>query len=694
MPDIELTIIPKQELKEIENSPLSLNIRLKLNLSDEKNQTIADHCLTQIEEILQKRKEIEDKVKTLRNQYFGIVRAKAYGYVTDFNVHVPITKKIIDGAVSQTLEAFEDVDPKWVIPARNKDEYEYRDQQEKTLDYYSDMEMEQRAPWEKCVHDAYLLGNGWLGMPYVKKTEKMFNVKKFSTSEQFLSDYPDPEKVSNHEKILTKLINGEVVWLEVKEDKLICNNPLPEHYEWEDIIVPIETKLFENNIFVGLNNSRLVARYVEYTWEEINKLEKKGDFESGVAEKLKHTSELDKKTGDYKIDPEYLKKIYKCYEVQYFVDYDNDDIEERCLFLFEKEKKLTLQAIRYTYNDGRCYIIPVVISHTKPGVYQEGLGEPLQPINIVLNAIVNHTLDSSFLANSLTPLVREKTGALEALLNHVWHPGRPLVVRHMDDIKQLTFGTPNLAALLNLFMLMERFGEDISGMVNYLIGKESPDDPDAPASKTMALMRKAEIRLRRYVNNIKDAINEAGYQAIMRIYQFKGEKELAEILGKPVEDVLMYSPAKIIKPQAQAAGFAIEKMFQFKDAMMMFNMLMQDPEVNQDPILRNRLYRKVAKIKGENWEKMLYDILPSEEELKRKKFLRRHLQKKQQVMQTMAQKAMQQKMPQEQMQAMVKEVGSKYDEMAKVSPEELEDAQEQVQKEQAIMMANQPKRKR
>jgi len=693
MPEIELNIIPKKELKELENG-VSLTKRLKLNLSDDKKQTIADHCLEKIDEILSQRKELEDKIKTLRNQYFGMVKPKVNAYLNSFNVHVPLTKKTIDGAVSQTLEAFEDVDPKWVIPSRNKDEYEFREQQEKTLDYYSDTGMEQKGPWEKTLHDAYLLGNGWLGMPYVRKTEPMVNIKKYSSLEQFVETYPDPEKISNYDKIVGKLMAGEIVWLEEKIKKLVCDNPLPEHYEWEDIIVPLETKLFDNNIFTGLNNSRLVGRYVEYSWEEIYKLEKSGDFEDGVSEKLKYTNEWDKDTGEYKIDPEYLKKMFKCYEVQYFVDTDNDDIEERCLFLFEKEKKLTLQAINYPYNDGKCYIIPVVISHTKPGVYQEGLGEPLQPINIVLNAIVNHTLDASLLANSLTPIVKEKSGALEQLLNHVWYPGRPLVVRHIDDIKQLTFGTPNLAALLNLFVLMERFGEDISGMVNYLIGKESPDDPDAPASKTMALMRKAEIRLRRYVNNIKDSINEAGYQAIMRIYQFKGEKELSEILGKPVEDIRMYSPSQIVKPQAQAAGFAIEKIFQFKDAMMMFNMLMQEPEINQDSVKRMRLYRKVAKIKGENWEKMIYDIIPTEEELERKKFLRRHLQKKMQLQQNVAQKAKQNGMMDEQIPALAKEAGERYDKMAGVSPQELEDTQEIMQREMAMMAANQPKKRR
>jgi hypothetical protein len=157
---------------------------------------------------------------------------------------------------------------------------------------------------------------------------------------------------------------------------------------------------------------------------------------------------------------------------------------------------------------------------------------------------------------------------------------------------------------------------------------------------------------------------------------------------------LTYSPSIFIRPMAQASGFAIEKMFQFRDVMQLTSMIQAEPEVWGDPVKRIRWYNKIAKIKGENWDKMLYDILPTEEELQRKKFLRRHLQKKMQVMGNAAKQAAGKGVPQEQAMEIGKNAGKQYDQMAEVNPEELADAQDDMMREQQAILQAQPKRKR
>src|SRR3972149_2707975 len=99
----------------MEEKPLSSGSWLDLNLSEEKLQEIANNILEEIERIGGERKPVEEKIKQYRNQYDQIVEESSVSFPSAFNLCVPTTAKNVDACVSQTEEAFEDVDPKWSI---------------------------------------------------------------------------------------------------------------------------------------------------------------------------------------------------------------------------------------------------------------------------------------------------------------------------------------------------------------------------------------------------------------------------------------------------------------------------------------------------------------------------------------------------------------------------------------------------
>lgn len=604
--DIDFTKVAQKVIDKMEETPLSLGSWLEINLSDEKIQEITDNILVKIDEIDEERKPIFEKVKQYRNQYKQIVQDTSLPFAGCFNLCVPLTPKNVDACVAQTEEAFEDVDPKWTIETPpNKALVEVRDIQEKALDFYSDSEMEDVDAWGKIYHDAYLLGTGWLSMVFKREFMKVRDFVEYDSLEKFQKDYPtDWQK---YPKYVEALANGDTVKLVVEYKQEIVRSAKPEHTEWEDVYVPLRTNGLE-----GMLKARIAARYVPKRWEEILISEREGDYRPGVAETLKRKMGSEG-IGD-EIDPEYLKKTFDTFEVIYFVDIDDDEIEERCLFNVEKSHKLCLRAIRYPYNHNRPYLIPYYIQRTNNTIYDIGMGEKLQPLNIALNAIINHVLNASVIANSLSLKVRSGTSAVRALFQHRWYPGSILELMNPDDVQQFNFSTPNLSSLINLFAIVERFGEDISGLVNYTFGQESQDDPQAPASKTIALMRKSEIKLRRYIKNLKRSNNEAGYQALRLIYQYVPKTRIAKILGidvAKVTEVFQY-PMKAI---TQSSGFAIEKMFEKRDNMQMIDLLMKDPLIAGDPKRRVIGYRILAKDWGSNWDKKIEYLVPTVQEL-------------------------------------------------------------------------------
>lgn len=615
--DVSIEVVDK------EPDLLSFGDWMRLKLTDEEKQKIADNVYKEILEIYQDRKEDEDNIKSYRNQYYGIVQEKDVPYADCFNLNVPITPKIVDAAEAQCEEAFEEIDPKWQVgPSARPELVPMRDKQEKVLDFYEDTEMHDSEAWGKAYHDAFLLGNGWIGMPYKREFERVKEYRTYVSIDAFMKDYPDDYE--KYPKILEKLTAGQTVNMIIEKNQEICRSPVPEKYEWEDVFVPLNTKGL-----VGIHKAHIVARRVWKTWAEVYEQEEKttkngisGDFFSGVADKIKYKIEEEKPT----IDPEYASKDYETFEAIYFASIGKDPIPVRLLvniilpqnLLSEGEpvaRVVPARIIRYPYFHNRSYILPVVIKTDKPGIYQEGFGSMLQDIHIAANATLNHVLDASVIANSLSLKAREGSTGASRVYEHKWYPGSVLELANMDDVQQFTFNTPNLSSLINLFVIIERFAGDATGIVNYLLGQESGDDPNAPAVKQRALTRKAELKLRKYIKNIRRSINEAGYQALRLIYQFTPSQTLAEIIGEQVDDSKEFmKPA--LKTVAQAAAFDLDTLMMKNDSLSFLTLLSKmEPLFINNPVARMKAWRILARNWGSNWHLWINELLDTPENI-------------------------------------------------------------------------------
>jgi hypothetical protein len=636
--DVNIQVAGKDQIAE-NDKPLSVGSYLDLPLDDIDKQAYTDKILKRIDEIVenQDRKDIMELAKVWRSQYYGILEETSFPFAGAYNLDTKMTCKYQDAVVAQTQEAFDDADPHWTIgPVNNEEVLKVRDKQEQVLDYYDDTEMRNNEDLEAIRHDAFLLGVGWEEVVFDRNFIRVRDRKTYKTAVEFVKDFPND--AVKHKSIIDKLISGEEQELILEYNQEWRRAPKRRHVEFEDAIVPLTAKGIE-----GINKADVKGVRRMMKWHEINKLEREGDFEKGVSERLKYKESNRDGMVIREVDPEYLYKDFELFDVQYWINISIDGEERRVLTLWtvEKDQAVCCRAIRYPYDHMRSYLIPHCIQYTSKGLYQDGFGRKMQDIHLAANATLNHVLNASLLANSLSLKVRSQSDSARRVFEHQWYPGSVLELQNLEDVQPFIFSTPNLVSLINLFSIIEQFAQDTTGIVNYQLGTESPQDPGAPASKVYGLTKKAEKKLARYIKNLKRTEDEAGYQALRLIYQFIPTKTISGILGENVGDTKDFlQPA--IRVVTNAAAFDLERMFEQRDDMMMFQMLMQDPEIAADPEKRSKLWSIVAKSKGSNWDKKLIGIMPSPEEMRQRKeeARRKQEQKKQQLIKDAATKAL------------------------------------------------------
>lgn len=228
--DVEIEKFTVAQEKEMDEKPLSFGSWLSLDFNEEELKKIVDNILNQIDEIEKEREPFFEKVKQFRNQYAGIVEETSMPFPGCFNLNVPITPKNVDACVAQTEEAFEDVDPKWMIQTPpDKKLIPSRDVQEKSLDYYSDTEMNDLEASTKCLYDAFILGIGWTATVFKREFIRVRDFVEYATLEEFTADYP--KDYVKYPKYLEQLAMGKTIKLIVEKNEEVVRSPKLEHVE-------------------------------------------------------------------------------------------------------------------------------------------------------------------------------------------------------------------------------------------------------------------------------------------------------------------------------------------------------------------------------------------------------------------------------------------------------------------------------
>ena len=599
-----------------DQKPLAFEDFLKIDLDEIQKSSLATELITQIDAILAARQTEADRVKEYRSMYRQFLAESGMPFPGAFNVNAPITPDKVDTALAETEDIFDASDPHWTVQGPPNEEYKAAvELQQDVLDAYEDLVRESRTS-PKVYFDAWLLGTGWEARVFKRKFLDVMERRTWRTAEEFTREFPDDWE--QHQDLVTLLNEGKEVTRIVEFRQEVLNAAVSEHVEWEDAIVPLETEGL-----TGLWDAPLLGRRVWLRHSQVAELERDGDYLPGVAEELKYEKlEKDGVLERGKLNPDYHKTPLETFECIYWMripDGVNAAGEKkerlvRCLVNVERQRKLILRVIRYPYFHGRPYLIPYHIQQTEHGLYQPGLGHKLAQLNLTLNALLCHVLNTGLIGTSMSFKVRTNTDAVRALFEKQWYPGSITELSNLDDAQQWELNLPELSPMVNLFASLMTFADSVTGLNAYLGGQADPEDKDAPGNKAALLLKRSSKKLRRYVNCLRESVDESGYQSLRLIYQYVPAKRIAETIGKSEEEVRqqMRIPLPTV---THAIAFDSDRLARQAEDELFAKLLFQEPLIAQFPTRRVKLYRILAESRSSRWRGLMDEVLPNDSEL-------------------------------------------------------------------------------
>lgn len=541
----------------------------------------------------------EEKWSNLDAQYDGEMDDSTN---SEFNLNVPVTKKKVTDLTKFAVKAFFNSDPKFVVTPRPGMVQEGTDEvcehQEDYLDYLLDEELHLKEPLRKVLHSAILKHLGLLKVVYAYERKKRKREEDYSgewkrneaTGEReqpglrlFAENYPQAEEEGNpNHKYFKKLKAGKDISIVVEFNEVVYNNPRFSHVDIKNFWCPLNVEGYQ-----GLSDCQITVEKQEYSWWELKKKEKEGDFIN--VEEMKFDAGGTKEA--YK---NFRQRKYEVIEVVYWFnleDSDDNEDEVRLVCWFDAEKKIFLGAIYYPYYLVESYYIPFNITENKEGIYQDGLGEDLTDSHLAQNAILNFTLTGAWIQNTNTPIIPQGSSVAEQFLENRWTHGIPIEVPVNDmqtidsGIKFLDKPPMNTQELMHLLLYMGQLDDDMSGISSLASGKETPLDPRAPAAKTAMLMKQSGVSIEDYIDCLLPSFNLIGEICLKLIYQmakegrtYKQQRRASQVTGQKDIFFSLSRDEMVAKTniQSRAKAFAFDKVQEKQENLALYQILREE----------------------------------------------------------------------------------------------------------------------
>lgn len=608
----------------------------KLTLTEDQKQAIVDDIFAELKAIQEERDDakLEDKWRALDNQYDGKVTPNED---QQFNLNVNSTKVKVDGVVRLITKAFMRSDPRYSITSRPGEgdggsvTPEVCDKQSDFLDYKMDMVIPFHDPEALTIHSATLKGTGILNIEHVlerkpRRREEYYEGKMSPIYDrdgrevgqearglkEFLEAYPDAE--TKYPQYVKQLASGRSVCIVVKYDETTYDDPLPRNVDLYDFYVRKNTEGYE-----GLKSATLIAERRNFTWRELKAMERKGDLEnvdSLIPEQNSNKSPDNNSVKNYKY------ATYDLLRCIYMWQKEEDSDPEKIVVWLAEKQKIFMGAIRYPYYTIDCPYVPHYIKKKVKGFYQPGIAEDITDNNVAENALMNFMLEGAWIANMVTPIVDENSSILDQFASKTWVHGLPLVKRPNEsapDFLNRYMKPFSINEMERLLLHLKRNDDDVTGHTSLMTGQESPIDPDAPATKTLALLKQSGINVEDYIYFLLPAFNTIG-QILLQMYFQISQTSVSYVKisamasgGDPFGQITRAEMMAKTKIQAQAANFNFDEMNEKRENVALYSIVRQEPLVASNPQAVYFLLKHIIKSWSGKWRKEVDKILPNPE---------------------------------------------------------------------------------
>jgi len=634
--DIELE---KQPIEKKETKTPDLPIYLEqVKLSDDDKKRIIDEIIDELDEIREERNDekIDENFDALDNQYEGKVTEDERRM---FNLSRQVTRVKVNKVVNLIMQAFLKGDPKYSVSPRPEFQrqggQEICDKQSDFLDYKLD-NLPFRDPEGQVVHNSVLKGIGLLKIRHLIKREKRKREETYKGEnkvegvdprtgqpiikndglEEFLRNWPDAPK--EYPQFVKQLAEGKEIRFVAQFTDTTYNDPYFTSVNPKNFFARLCCDGYE-----GLKTTKLTVEKMEYTYWDLKREEKRGYFYD--VDDITYDSKAEgKRTTKFK------NKMYTILECVYYAKLkEGDDEEVKCVFWISEDKRKMIGSILYPYYGIDCYYVPHYISRKKRGLYGEGLGKVLTDSHAAENAILNAVLESAWMTNLITPIIERQGGAYTQMMSKSWTHGVPLTINKGEtiDFLQKYMRPVDTGGMLTLLQFLLQGDDDATGVSSLMSGRESPLDPTAPASKTMALLQQSGVSVEDYILTMSPSFNTVGEILLQMYYQMAQDGVDYQVKPDRVTGVNPFSKmtrADMIAKtniQVQASSFNFDRLEENKKDLALYNLMRQDPILARNPEAIYTLAKNLIKGWSPKWSNLIDQLMPSPEQFSKQQMM-------------------------------------------------------------------------
>ena len=538
---------------------------------------------------------LDDRWDELDRQYAGYLEELESA---QFNLSMHTTQVKCDVIVRHICESFIESNPKYAISPRP--EYEREDGRqtcekiEDFLDYELDVNIPFAKPLALVAHSSVRKGTGFLKIPYSIERDKSKQEVTYTGTpevytdnngqpqvkneglEEFIERYPDAlKKYPGHVK---RLVEGKTLQLTEEIEETSYDGPLPQFVDLTNFYARTDIKNYKE-----LSKTRITFERLNFTWRELKQKEENEGWSNVDNLVNKKSDKDDKKDASYQFDD------YDIFECVLYFDLNDDDKEEKFIVWISEETNVILNFVRYPYNTVPCYYVPFYIKSTIDGLYDAGIAEDMTDLSVAEDALMCMLLEGTWIRNTITPITKDQ-GIINQFMTDRFAHGivlrsEPGKVRFLNEY----MGNIDTGGMMLLSGTLERRQEDVSGVPAGKSGKESPLDPHAPASKTIALLQQAGINIKDYLNKMAPSFNEVANIFLQLFYQSPGSEEgrkykARSVTGStPFETLSRKDMVAKVNIEVQAINYDMDKLNEKRNVLAIIQLFRQEPLIARNP---------------------------------------------------------------------------------------------------------------
>jgi hypothetical protein len=463
--------------------------------------------------------------------------------------------------------------------------------------------------------DANVLGTGIAKIYHCREIEPVRSLEVYEPTpedlarftEDFVDDKDNPEYKKNRRTLEKRIAEGDKTPLEIWADKdqIVKYQPV---VKWVDPF-----NLYIDCYTTELRYHRIIAeKRPDISWYELKAFFDNEYFEDkGILEAIQEK---------YKKDNEYRKRKYTLWECNYIfkLKKGKEDKEVRAIVTYcEDYKEKLCKAITFPYITNRPNYEIFTIIKRRGSIYGTGIPKLLRDTNVAIDntwnllfASAEFTVAPMMIGNITSPNFdpsMKKFGPAT-----MWWLGANDKLTAMQHNHSLQDG-------YKLLEYLHRYTEWITGVSAYMSGRESPLDPNAPASKAYMLLQESNLRINEYIKQLGytnarlfDQLDKLYYQYFLNDKKYIDMK--AEEKEYKSEDISHKELGIPVTWVPQLSDISTNKALEKEENFKIGTFLLSQPMIAKMPNAMKAIYEIMLRSAGGEWEKQIETLLPGSDE--------------------------------------------------------------------------------